>query len=318
VSSPFLVFERFFLLLVLFGVYIAFQTRIVPRHLWATRGAVTAGLIISVTLTLYLGDRSLLPTNDIPIVPALNAHLFKTAAFSPAIMDGNLECVSYNRQSGTLEADEDESAAESDTGNTYSISSDRTGLHYASMTVRDGSFVSHFRSKHFDKALPGWNPIVSPDGDFGAIIRNGSLVTLDLQEKNLAAIDTVSFLPFQIREATFDYTNDDRLMVIVDSLNGSYAIGTYDITGRHLSVTPTSFRPDHICSDGENFFLTKEIADSTEIWSYKRSDEPGTKILTIRASIVDMRILNHRLYFSSDFGRGLNLPTVFEYTGKFR
>ncbi|MCL4511098.1 MAG: DUF2029 domain-containing protein [Bacteroidetes bacterium] len=319
VSSPFLLYERFFLLIVLYAFYLSFQLRLVPRHLWAIRTIITASIAAAVTVTLYFGDRSSVNTSSLPVTPALKGVELKSIAFSPGLNEGKLTYVGYDSASRHFAPyrvplkELESSSQDRIAGNCYRFVSDQHGENYAIETTKEEQTVSYFRIEEAAASFNGTAPSVSAEGDYGAFLKNGKLYIVGLPSRHIVVVDSVALLPFRITKFAFNNSRNSDIVFVIDSLNASHSIGTYDLFDHSLATVPAPFHISLLCADGENFFASLEAKDSTSVWSFKSNTAP-TKLFAVHGSVEDMTVINHELYFSSDFERGLDFPTVYKYT----
>ncbi|HEY9167447.1 MAG TPA: glycosyltransferase 87 family protein [Candidatus Kryptonia bacterium] len=310
-------YERFILLVVLYLVYLVFQSRLVPRESWTVRGAITGGLIAAVALTLYFGDHSVQMSAAPPIVPAMDAKLRERPSFSPAAGRTSITAITYDSDGRTFSPSD--GSRDPKYGDCFSYAADRFGKVSGFGTIDDGKTFCGFNSQGKLTEFEGTSPMISIDGDRGAFVRNGSLYAIEIEGRRVSITDTVSFLPFRLSCGAFNSSIDDELVLVVDSLNGQSSIVTYNLRSRRESVQHLNFPVSHICADEDTFYVSEEVEDTTDIWTIPsisglHSTEPR-KLFSLRGDIIDLAVINHSIYFSSDFGRGLNWPTVYRYVG---
>ncbi len=329
IQTPFLLYERFFLLLAIYFFYLIFQLRLVPKHLAVVRMSVTAAIIAAVTVTLFIGDTTPEPTPAFPAVPALNGEKLAQAAFSPALYGDKLSFVTLDSNSrnytiagsplsindsptSTVPADQDLS------GNFYHISIDEDGKISATETIDKGESVVNFRNGLSKKSYRGKIGLVSRDGNFGAFIREGRLFVVDLQRKEFPVVDSANVLPFMITQYSFNsqkkspYDPAGEIVLIIDSLDGANSIGVYHLSDHSLMTYRTLLHLSLVSADNDIFYMTSVDGDSTIVWS-QRDNRPPTRMFEVHGTIIDISVVNHDLYFSSDFQRGLGNPTIYRY-----
>jgi Glycosyltransferase family 87 len=311
ISGPFTDYEGFLLLFAIYVLYLVFQRRIVPAHLRAARAGLTAIVVAAVSLTLYVGDQSAQPSSALPIRPALEEAAMGEIGFSPGLRSGKLTCIGYDSSAANL-APHGIDVGKLAGHNIFRYSSDQSGHSYAIETVENGKDVSFFRTRGDGVFFDGRHVTVSRDGDYGAFMRKGTIYILDLDPRFISPIDTLSILPYNIRSCSFNSGVDNELVFLIDSLNSSYSIGTYNLFSRKITTRPVPFLVSLICSDGDDYYVTQDVADSTRLY-VMTGDSGPVNLLAMRGSIYDIAVLDHSLYLSSDYRRGLDYPTVYKY-----
>jgi len=327
IRTPFILYERFFVLFILYVVYLAFQLRLVPKHLLSIRLTFVAAILSAVAVTLYMGDSTPGSSQTIQATPILSGSQLRRVSFSPAIHDDQASFVgtdstlqTYNIHLSGIGEGMGSSITDSMdlTGNCYNISLDELGENSAIETMDGTSDCVKFKSEVSTKSYPGKLGSVSRDGDLGAFINHGRLFIVDLRTRQIPVIDSINILPFKISHYGFDFENglsvsrNETVVILIDSLNGSNSIGTYELSNHQLETYRTSFPVSLVSADGRKFYMTLETNDSTSVWSQTENDSP-VELFAVRGNIIDINAVNHYLYFSSDFERGLNFPTIYRY-----
>jgi Glycosyltransferase family 87 len=310
-NSP-LDYDRFLILLVIYILYLVFQSRLVPREQLTARTVLSALIVVAVGVTVYFGDHSIVSSSSVPFKPAFPAKIAASLGFSPGFRAGKLVCITYDSASDNLQVPE--TVRDNPSGrDVYRFASDASGNSYAMEVVENGKDISLFRTRSAESRFEGRHVSVSQDGDYGAFMRNGIVYVLDLDPHFISHVDTLSLLPYRISRCSFNAGRNYELVFLIDSLNSSYSIGTYNLFNRRIATHTLPFEVRLVCSEGDDFYVTQDIADTTKVWKITGNGAP-TDILSLRGNIYDLAMLNHSLFFSSDFGRGLNYPTVYEYT----
>ncbi len=311
VTTPFLLFERFLLLIVLYVTYFVFQLHLVPKHLWVARAAATAGVVVAVSVTLYFGDHT--PGYHFPpsVKSAITGTQLKGPAFSPGLTEGRMTYISLDSSSRSL-VPHDVTVQAGRPFNCYKYVSDKYGESYAIQMVERGRNNCYFRTENAEASYAGNSVSVSTDGNWGLFLRNGSLYLLEMERKRIMLSDSLDLMPFKILEASFNYGKNNEITFVIDSLNGSQAVAAYNFLDRKLTTFHAPFHFSLLSSNSNDFYVTREYGDSTSIWMFNGEGLPK-KLLSVHGNISDVTVIGGRLYFSSDFGRGLNLPTIYEY-----
>ncbi len=311
ISNPLLDYYRFAILVALYVIYLVSGRHVVPAEQRPARTAMTIAVIAAVSITLFFGDRSAQPSSPLPLKPALEGIALENADFSPGLRSGMLTYISYDSISTSL------TPAGIDLGKLanrhfYRYCSDRAGTNYALETAEDGKSVSYFRTKGAQKSYEGRSVSISRDGDYGAFMTDGKICILDLDPRFISAVDTLSLLPYKMSRSTFNSSKNNEIVFLIDSLNSSYSIGSYNLFSRRLATQVLPFRASLICPDGDDVYVTQEVADTTKLWQLSPGTAPAL-LLSMRANIYDITVLNHILYLSSDYRRGLDFPTIYEF-----
>jgi len=313
VRTPFLLYERFFILLSIYVIYLFFQLRTLPKHLLMVRLSITTAIITAVTVTLYIGDSTPEPSRTPAIEPVLSGYQLLNASFSPSVYGNQFYYVSLDSatQNYAVNGSNLKLANFNPSGNCYRVSFDESGSNSAIETIDKHDEVVNFRSEVGSRSYDGTTGLVNHGGDRGAFINKGILFIVDLLSKKIPIVDSLYLLPFKITKYSFN--NDNEILILIDSLNGSNSIGIYGISSRHLTTRHIPFPASLISADEDKFYLTFENNDSTSVWS-QTGDTTLIKLFAVRGNIIDLITANHYLYFSSDFERGLGLPTIYRYT----
>ncbi len=311
VHNFFLIYEEFLLVILLFIVYLIFQLRKFPRHLLVARTAITGGVVLAVALTLFIGNRGTTGESNVPVEPTLGTRVTKAATFSPAWENGRLTFISVDPTNGHL-TPRGNFTPEAAIGNCYGLASDQAGENFAFDMVRSGQPVVYFKTRYVSLSFEGEMGSVSRDGDLGSFQHDGKLYLIDLDPYSISVDDTLDFLPFRIIASCFDAGRDNHLNFVLDSLNSSYSLVRYDIGTQRSNVNQLYFRPPMICSENNDVYATKGIADSTEVVVIHNGTDEA-RLFALHGSVDDLAILNGDLYLSSDFERGMGLPTVYKY-----
>lgn len=312
-SSAFLDFEGFILLFAIYILYLVFQSRVVPVHLRMLRLGLTVVIVGAVAVTLYLGDRLAQRRSSLPLTPVLTGTALKSAAFSPGLRAGHMTCIIYDSTSESFVAD-GISLKGLTPYNFYRYCSGQSGNNYALESVNDREPVVYFKTRSALAIFRGRGVSVSGDEDYGAFMRGGVIHVLDLDPRYISPVDTLSLLPYRISDCSFNCSLNNMIVFLVDSLNSSCSIGTYNLFSRKVTVSPAPFQISLICADADSFFATQDVADTTILWKLVEG-KPPHKLLSMRGNISDITVIDHTLYLSSDFERGLDNPTVYEYVG---
>lgn len=312
IRTPFLLYERFFFLISIYFVYLFFQLRLLPKHLMVVRMSITTAIIAAVTVTLYIGDGTPESARTVAASPVLAGYKLRNASFSPSIYGNQFSYVSTDSASLNLSVNKSNSSAtEIDPpGNCYHVSFDDMGRNAAIETIDGQNEVVNFTSEVGSKSYKGNTCLVNRDGDLGAFTNKGVLFIVDLRSRQIPIVDSLFLLPFNITRYCFNGTNE--ILAIIDSLNGSKSIGTYKLSSHHLETHRISFPPLLISADGDKIYMTFEDNDSTSVWS-QAGDKSPTELFAVHGNIIDINAVDHYLYFSSDFERGLGLPTIYKY-----
>ncbi len=311
VTSPFLLYERFFLLVVLYVYYFFFQLHLVPKHFWATRAVTTAVVIAAVSATLYFGDRTPVHHFPSPVTPVLTGTELSVPAYSPGLNEGELTYITFD--SGSVHFVPHEVHVPDDKSyHCYAYVSDQNGESYAIGLVDGAENICYFRTENARAYFSGSSASISADGDWGSFLRNGRLYIVSLQSGGISVSDTLDFMPFKVVQAAFNSGNDNEITFVIDSLGGSQAVANYNVADGSLKTSSPPFRISLARMNSDDLYLTREEGDSTSIWLSKNGVAPR-RLLSVHGNVTDITLLRNRLYFSSDFARGLNLPTIYEY-----
>lgn len=313
-SSVFLNYECFILLIAIYVLYLFFQARVVPSHLRPLRFALTVIVVGAVSITLYLGDRFVQPGSAIPLEPVISGVAGAPPAFSPGLHSGRLTYVSLDFASSNF-APVGIDIGTLSKNNIYKYASGQSGHSYALETTEAGTSVAYFKTRAASATYPGRGACVSRDGDYGAFMKSGRLYLLDLDPRFIAPVDTVSLLPYEISQCSFNSDRNNEIVFVVDSLNSSFAIASYNLFSRKITRFAVTFRPSLLCAASDTFYATQEVADTTVLWQLGKGVH-SKRLLNVLGNIYDITVLNHSLYLSSDFRRGLDNPTVYEYIKK--
>lgn len=342
IRTPFLLYERFFLLLSIYMVYLFFQLRLLPKHLLVVRMSITTAIIAAVTVTLYMGDRTPEPARILEASPVLNGNQLRNAAFSPAVHGEQLSYISMDSTSQNYVVSNDylsgsnlrtsiHSFGQNLPGNCYRVSTDENGKNSAIETTTGQEGVVSFHTQLGQETYRGRAGSVSGDGDFGAFISEASLFIVDLRSEHAPIVDSLSVLPFKVTQCSFSSRENaaEEIVLLIDSLNGANSIGTYNLAAHSLETRRTLFPVSMISADGDKFYLTSEDDDSTSVWSQSRDHDlrqdtgQPYKLFTVHGNIMDIEVVRsvgdgptpggRSLYFSSDFERGLDLPMIYRY-----
>ncbi|MCL4538670.1 MAG: DUF2029 domain-containing protein [Bacteroidetes bacterium] len=311
VASPFLLYERFFLLLILYITYFFFQLHLVPKHLWVTRAVTTVVVIAAVSATLYFGDRPPVHHFPSPVTPVLSGTRLNAPAFSPGLNEGNLTYITFDSVSVNF-VPYNVRVPNDKPYDCYAYVSDQTGESYAIGMIDGKENICYFRTESARAFFAGSSASVSRDGDWGSFLSNGKLYIVRLGSRQIFASDTLDFMPFKIVQAAFNFGRDNEITLVIDSLNGSQAVAKYNLAEEALATSPAPFHVSLVRGNSDDLYLTREERDSTSIWLVKNGTPPE-RLLAIHGNISDITVIRNHLYFSSDFGRGLNLPTIYEY-----
>ncbi|HUI31171.1 MAG TPA: glycosyltransferase 87 family protein [Candidatus Acidoferrales bacterium] len=320
IQTPFILFERFFLLVSIYAAYLIFQMRHLPKHLLAVRMSITTAIIAAVTITLYAGTSDM--TSTVPAVPVLSGDQLRSVAFSPAVFGNKLEYVGLDStsQNYVIKSGSDPNFLDPPE-NCYRVSIDEKGENSGIETTDENRIVVSFRTEYGTRFFAGTNCSVSRDGDLGSFITGGKLFIVDLRERQIPVVDSMNILPFKITQETFNVekkfagSSTKEIVLLIDSLNGANSIATYNPATRNLQTHRTVLHASAISADGEEFYATSEDGDSTSIWSQRGDDQP-IKLFSVHGNIMDINVADHTLYFSSDFERGLSFPTIYRWTFK--
>lgn len=313
-SSIFLNYERFILLLALYVLYLIFQSRLVPSHAKAFRLALTLVVVGAVTVTLYLGDHAVHNANSLPMKAALTGPALRNPSFSPGLKDGQLTYVGYAPESSLLSVDGINTKGLS-SRNVFKYASGDFGKNFGVETVRDGKDVVYFKTRSAEASFEGTEVGLSKDEDYGTFMRNGNVYVVDLDPRYIALIDTLSLLPYRVAQCSFNSSRNNQLVFIIDSLNSSYSIASYNLYSKSITTFPAPFRISLMCARGDTFFVARDLSDTSAVWEIVKN-RATRRLLTIRANICGITLLGNRLFLSSDFGRGLDNPTIYLYTGQ--
>ena len=334
VQTPFLSYEQFFLLLAIYGIYLVSQFELLPRHMLLIRTIFAAVVMAAVTLTLYFGESIQEPAQAVQATLVLTGDQLKNAAFGPTTHGGQISYISLDSSLQNYAVNSALPAGRAIRplpielgrdmpGNCFAVSVDASARVFSVELSLGNKIVVRFRTELGDRSYPGRNGSVSREGGHGAFIADGKLFIVDLRSKLIPIVDSIDVLPFKVTQ--YSFTNEqpflrssvEEIALLVDSLNGSKAIATYDIATRRLSIFQSTFSAALIATDGKRFFTTFEDGDSTSVWSQGTDGHPK-ELFSVRGNIMDIGVVGtadggYDLYFSSDFERGLNLPTIYKY-----
>lgn len=311
IQNLFLLYEEFIVVFLLYLGYLFFQLRKLRGHLLPVRAAITSAVISAVTVTLFLGDRTLMKSTFSPAEPVLEKGMSGAMAFSPALQDGRLTYITSDSASGRL-IPFGSSLAVDGRDNCYGVASDQYGYNLAMDGIQSGQPVVYFKTRGADVSFRGANASVSRDGDIGSFESNGKVYLVDLDPREISPLDTLDFLPFRIIASCLNAGIDNEIDFVLDSLNSSFSVVRYDLSTRRISSSQIPFRPSSICAEDDNLYLVHGENDSTEV-TVVYSGTAQARLLALRGNIEDMAVLGHNLYFSSDFDRGMNFPTIYRY-----
>ncbi len=312
ITSPFLLYERFILLSTLYICYFFFQLHLVRRELWVTRGVTTAGVVAAVALTLYFGGRTPQTPFPSPVAPVLTGTQLKEPAFSPGLTEGNLTYITLDSGSVNF-VPRNVPLPSNEAFDTYGYASDRNGESYAVEMMQGTRNICYFRTENERGFFEGHAVSVSIDGDRGAFLNEGRLFIVRLEQRRIFISDTLDFMPFKIVRAAFNCGVDNDIICVLDSLKGSQSVLSYNIAERSLATIAVPFRAIIVRRNFDDLYLTREDGDSTSVWLVKNGRIPQ-KLLSVDGNISDLSLIRNRLLFSSDYGRGVNLPTIYQYT----
>lgn len=241
VRTPFLLYERFFMLLSIYFIYLFFQLRLLPKHLIVVRLSITAAIIAAVTVTLYMGDSTPEPTQDPVLSPVLSGYQLHYASFSPCVYGNKLSYVSLDSATRNYAVISSglNSRRSDPVGNCYRVSVDEIGRRSAIESIEEDSEVVNFSSEAGSRVYNGNGGSVSQGGTIGAFINKGILFIVDLRSKRIPIVDSLRLLPFEITDYCFN--DENRIFAILDSLDGHNSIGTYDLSDHHLETHHTPF-----------------------------------------------------------------------------
>ncbi len=313
ISSPFLEYSSFLLLVVIYVLYIAYQSHVVPPGSRFVRVTLAVVVTAAVSFTFFAGERLTQHQGGLPLVPAVSAEEREDIAFSPAAHGPHLGFITTDSTSSEL-VPNDFPASASAPGSWLSLRSDLDGENYCYETVRDGHGLVIYRTRRAEAEFVGHDGSVSPNGDYGAFMRDGIVYALDLDPQSISPEDTLSLLPYRISSCSFNASRDNELVFLIDSLNSSYSIGRYDLFSRRVTTLPIGFKASLLSATDDRYYLSHEKPDSSSLWIV-RPGSPPRRLLSTNAEIYDLTIIGKSLFLSSDYGRGLNYPTVYEYTG---
>jgi hypothetical protein len=312
VRTPFLLYERFFIVLSIYVIYLFFQLRLLPKHLLAVRMSITMAIVAAVTITLYMGESTPEPARAHLASPVLSGYQLRNASFSPSVYGNQFSFVALDSTTQNYAVHKPNSSLTKidPPGNCYHVSSDESGRTFAVETTNGDTDVVNFTSEVGSKSYKGSVGFVNEDGDVGAFVNKGVLFIVDFQSKRIPIVDSINLLPFKI--ARYCFNNKNEILMVIDSLNGSNSIGAYNLFDHHLETRQLLIHVSLISADGDNIYMTSENSDSTGVWSQTGNASP-VKLFAVHGNIIDMDAANHFLYFSSDFERGLGLPTIYKY-----
>ncbi len=326
--TPFFLYERFFLLFGIYIIYLFYQLHFVPSHLIIVRMSITAAIIAAVAITLYIGDGTPEPGQSFGATPVLTGNELAGPAFSPIVNGNKVFYVGLDSTAGryvvreesgeypkSLKPDRDES------GSVYGVSLDRDGnISVVEASKRNQSVVS-FKTPLDERSYQGTACAISRDGDFGAFLHCGILYVVDLRNERIKLVDSVNTLPFIITSyGFFEVSNPsdlvkDKIVFVIDSLQETNSIGVYDLRSGTLVTYLAPFPVSSICADGGVFYMSIEQNDSTRVMA-QRGTSPPANLFSVHGNVIDLSVVAGKLLFSSDYARGLNFPTVYEYTLK--
>ncbi|MFZ1081561.1 MAG: glycosyltransferase family 87 protein [Candidatus Kryptoniota bacterium] len=325
IQTPILLYERFFLLFSIYVLYLFFQLRTLSKHLFAWRMSITAATIAAITVPLYFGDNTPSAMSQFPAKPILKGEQLKTAAFSPASYGDRFMYVGVDSNSRNY-AVQNEVNVPHESRNCYRVSASADGLEFMIETTspQPEPLIAqkpsvYFGTKNGDISYLAESGSVSRDGDFGAFIRSGSLYIVEMRSKHIPVIDSLVISPFKIIQCNFNNGDNSKIALIIDSLNGAHSVGMYNLQTHRLITYYSPFPLSSICANEENIYGTYEDNDSTSVWLQQAADPASVgadsliKLFAVHGNVIDINVVNHDLYFSSDFERGLGLPTIYKY-----
>lgn len=311
-SNIFMKYEVFLLVVTIYVLYLVFQSRIVPSHMRPFRLVLSAAIVAAVTLTLYAGDSFVQNRSRPSLAPELQTQEPSRLAFSPGIRSGKLAFVTVDSASEFLNLNTGEISA---VRNVFGYSSGRSGVNFAVETADLQGQAVYFRTRFSQAFYRGRGASLSPDEDYGSYIRDGAITVLDLDPRYIAPVDSLSFLPYKIIGNTFNGRRNNEIDFLLDSLNSSYAIGSYNLFNHKTTTAPLRFRPSAFCTFGDTAYATEDVADSTILWKLT-PNVPPVRLLAVHGNIYDVEIVRNELLLSSDYDRGLQNPTVYRYVGR--
>lgn len=185
-------------------------------------------------------------------------------------------------------------------------------------TSRKGSSV-YFRTENGSTSYLAESGSVGQDGNFGAFVQDGNLYIVEMRSRHIPVIDSLITRPFKIIQCSFNRDNNLEIALVIDSLNGAHSIGMYNLQTHRLITYHSPFSISLICASKNNLYSTYEDNDSTSVWlqqvadSARGGDNLPVKLFAVHGNIIDINVANHDLYFSSDYERGLDLPTIYKY-----
>ncbi len=311
-SNVLMNYEVFFLVFAIYVLYLVFQVRIVPSHWRGFRLVLSAIIVAAVTATLYAGDSFVQKNKPIPLKPALSTNELRMVAFSPGLRSGKLTFVTFDSSSETFSV---ESGSIDEVQNVFAYRSGTSGVNYAVETANDGVPEVYFRTRSAKAFFRGYGARISPDEDYGAYLRGGTITLLDLDPRYIAKVDSLSFLPYRIIGCDFNAKQNNEVDFLLDSLNSSYSVGSYNLFNHSVTTFPAFFKPSRFCAIGDTVYATQDIADSTVVWRLVENGS-AARILSVHGNVYGITVIKDRLLISSDYDRGIQNPTIYEYAGR--
>jgi hypothetical protein len=323
VTLPLLLYERFFLLLAIYIAYLIFQLRTLPRHLFAWRMTIAGTMIVAIATILYLGNK---PQGEksVSTIPALKTGL-GTAAFSPAPFKDGMFYIGFDSASRTYAVKTTDGTVPIGTlslsrnsFSIYHISTNYDGTELAVEMDSDSGQLAYFTNNKEAASYPAELCSISQSGNFGAFVHNGDLYVVNMRIKPFLISDSLKIRPFKITQFDFDNENESSIVLLIDSLDGTYSIGEYNLLTRKFEAYLTLRHVSFVCARQKTIYFTYENTDSTYIYyvPYENSskntyEKEPVKLMSVHGNIIDLYVTDRTLYFSSDFERGFDLPTIY-------
>ncbi|MGC8654527.1 MAG: glycosyltransferase family 87 protein [Candidatus Kryptoniota bacterium] len=310
-TNPFLLYERFLLIFLLFLIYMVAEFRMVSKSTILARISTISILTAALTASLYLGSTK--SNYDIPqnYLPALSSSEMLYPSIDPVPLPGNP--VAYIKYDSNTNRFLPESFPKllSDTVNYYSISSSDSKKSMAISTAIQNRMLVYFATNREKASFTGENAEVSSDGKWGTFVNNGQAYIVSLLPTDIDIVDSISVLPFRIIECKFDQSDNYHIYFSVDSLQEEKSVYSYSLLYRSFSPVLVNKKFITFCVERGLIFYTQTDADSTTVSVYLNKKE--SKLFSLRGNIMNLSIFNQWLYFASDANRGLWLPTIYKF-----
>ena len=310
-TSPFLLYERFLLIFLLFLIYMVAEFRTVSKSTLLTRISTISVLTAALTVSLYLGSTRISYANHQIYTTALPSSAAIYPSIDPTPISGDtLAYIRYHSDANKF-LPESFPRLLSDSVNYYSISISDSKKSAAISTVLQGHKMVYFSTTHKQATFQGENPEVSSDGNWGTFLNKGNVYIVSLRPADVEIVDSISVLPFRVTECKFDRGDNHHIYFSVDSLQDEKSIYSYSLLDHSLIPVLSNMSFTTFCVHGGRIFYTESEVDSTALFFFL--NQKVRKLFSVRGDILNLSASNQWLYFASDANRGLWLPTIYKF-----